>query len=326
MLLMTLSLACGQMGRFLMQDEVIPHLDPYMLPSTIDPDAVGVGDRGNRVPKKQVKLSAWKLAKLDSNDAIRAAAKARASSSILRPVDPSRNMVDLDHSSDGNASCRSSLSTDFGVNRETKTELRLSPLRSSYPQSQVSRDDYETRTQSMSSFSSPGHVADSIPLSPPVQLAPLPRIPPNVPAHLTNPMFQPIRKSSVMWDQEAGRYVSVAAPPPPRRESGWDTAVRNAAAAAHPSATIQTPEGTSYARAVIPPTARAAAPLHQPERVLYTGQSIFFGGPLLGAATSLSAETNSGGGDRRVSTAATTDSFPIFVPGSHEREHRSKLR
>ena len=73
----------------LKQDEVIPHLEPGMVPSTVDPDAVRHTERANKA-KKQVKISAWKLAKLDSNEAMKAAAKARASSSVLRPIDTRR--------------------------------------------------------------------------------------------------------------------------------------------------------------------------------------------------------------------------------------------
>ncbi|CAA6671866.1 unnamed protein product [Spirodela intermedia] len=330
------------------QDEVIPHLEPGMVPSTVDPDAAGFVGRGNRAPRKPIKISAWKLAKLDSSEAIRAAAKARASSSVLRPIDHGR-VPDADHSSSGNASCRSSLSTDFGINREVKSELRLSPLRNSYAPSHASRDDYETGTHSMSSFSSPGHVQESIALSPPLQTTTLPdrppiphRMPPNG-THLTNPVFQSgtsiVRKSSVVWDQEAGRYVSVAAPPL-RGEAGWDAAVR----ATRPSSAIPAPETSSYSRPVAPPATRAPAP-NQQERLLYTGQSIFFGGPLLGVPTRDSQgtiaaaappfppegqregggaprEIRGGGGDRR----AALDSFPIFAPGALEREPPSNLR
>ncbi|KAK4489887.1 hypothetical protein RD792_000534 [Penstemon davidsonii] len=69
------------------QDEIVRHLEQGRLPSTIDPDSVQP-DKGKRVPP--VRISAWKLAKLDSNEAIKAGAKARASSSVLRPISTSR--------------------------------------------------------------------------------------------------------------------------------------------------------------------------------------------------------------------------------------------
>ena len=43
-----------------------------MVPSTVDPDAT---ERGNKMPRKTVKISsAWKLAKLNSDEAVKAAA------------------------------------------------------------------------------------------------------------------------------------------------------------------------------------------------------------------------------------------------------------
>ena len=71
-----------------------------MVPSTVDPDAAGYVERANK-SKKAVKISAWKLAKLDSSEAMRAAAKARASSSVLRPID-ARRVPDVEFSSSGN--------------------------------------------------------------------------------------------------------------------------------------------------------------------------------------------------------------------------------
>ncbi|KAK6141214.1 hypothetical protein DH2020_025045 [Rehmannia glutinosa] len=84
------------------QEEVAPQLGPGMVPSTIDPDAAGLADKLNKGPKKGVRISAWKLAKLDSNEAVKAAAKARASSSVLRPLD-NRRLPDSELSSSENA-------------------------------------------------------------------------------------------------------------------------------------------------------------------------------------------------------------------------------
>lgn len=227
-----------------------------MVPSTIDPDAAAFGVKGNKATKRSVRISAWKLAKLDSNEAAKAAAKARASSSVLRPVD-NRRLPDAEMSSSGNMSVRSSMSNDTSGNKDNRHELRLSPLRNSAAPSQGSREEYETGTQSVSSFSSPSHVHESVTLSPLPQAhrlgqtnvassvlglvpehplaprAPLPRI--------TDPVILPssglvgnitqkgsasdplllsaaapaasflrdVKRTSVVWDQEAGRYVSV---------------------------------------------------------------------------------------------------------------------
>uniref|UniRef100_A0A6N2L717 S-acyltransferase n=1 Tax=Salix viminalis TaxID=40686 RepID=A0A6N2L717_SALVM len=239
------------------QDEVVPHLDPGMVPSTIDPDAAVSQERGNKVPKRPVRISAWKLAKLDSAEAMRAAAKARASSSVLKPIDNHR-LPDTECSSSGNVSVRSSASTDMGANKEFKNETRLTALGNSFAPSQGSRDEYEIGTQSISSFSSPTHVHESVTLSPLPQIHSLGRFkaatsaPGLVPDHhpvtskaplhaannsLSHPtsgfdekimqkgsntdalilsapptsLLRDVKRTSVVWNQEAGRYVSVPA-------------------------------------------------------------------------------------------------------------------
>lgn len=131
------------------------------------------------------------------------------------------------------------------------------------------------------------------------------------------------------------------AAPPLRGEAGWDAALR----AARPPSAIPAPETSIYSRHVAPPAARAPAPQQQ-ERLLYTGQSIFFGGPLLGVPSRDSQGTSAAaaappfppegqreaggapreirreGGDRR----AALDTFPVFAPGALEREPPSNLR
>uniref|UniRef100_A0A1D1YSQ8 S-acyltransferase n=1 Tax=Anthurium amnicola TaxID=1678845 RepID=A0A1D1YSQ8_9ARAE len=319
------------------QDEVISHLEPGMVPSTVDPDAAGFAERGNKMPKRNVKISAWKLAKLDSNEAIRAAAKARASSSVLRPIDH-RRLPDADLSSSGNVSCRSSMSTDIGVSKETKNELRLSPLRNSYAQSHASKDDYDTGTQSVSSFSSPSRIHESVSLSPlPLQSSLpdrsfIPRMP-LTGTHLTNPMFQSAtslvrdsKRSSVIWDQEAGRYVSV--PATSRVETGLDVPIRTTHAPVNSAA-----ETSNYSRPTLTDSSSVARVPMQQERLMYTGQSIFFGGPLLSApmgdAQGNNASTDSRPEHRRESSIpgeykgdrrAALDSFPVFTPGALEKE------
>ncbi|KAL3628243.1 hypothetical protein CASFOL_027289 [Castilleja foliolosa] len=92
------------------QEEVAPQLGPGMVPSTVDPDAAtALSDKGKKGPKKGVKISAWKLAKLDSNEAMQAGTKARASSSVLRPLD-NRCPLGSEISSSDNGSGLGSLS------------------------------------------------------------------------------------------------------------------------------------------------------------------------------------------------------------------------
>ncbi|VAI21205.1 unnamed protein product [Triticum turgidum subsp. durum] len=264
---------------FIDQDEVIPHLDPGMVPSTVDPDAAGYAERANKA-KKPVKISARSLAKLDRNEVMKAAAKARASSSVLRPID-ARHGHEADISSSGNASVRSSMSVDYSATKESRSEMRLSPLQNSYPQSLASQDDYETGTQTASSLSSPVHLHK---LAPHAQFraAPHPAPPPERPA------------------------PGITRPPVP---------------ATH----ISNNHGRNLAPAN---TTSSAIPSGQPsERLTYTGQSIFFGGPIL-STTGINAERNEAGTRVRPETSrdpnshqrdirgekARTGSFPLFEP------------
>lgn len=329
---------------FVDQDEVLPHLEPGMLPSTVDPDAVGHAEKANKA-KKQVKISAWKLAKLDSNEAMKAAAKARASSSVLRPIDARRG-PGASLSSSGNGSMRSSMSADYSASatKEKETSMRLSSLQSSsYPQSLTSQDDYESGMQSASSTSSPVHIHKPAhhsqisvpPHVPPAPSRPAPLVPrPPVPSmQIPNPTFQSAtsyvrenRKASVVWDQEAGRYVSVA-PAPSRPLSGGGGGggqpVRTPCFLANTSG-----EPSNRGRSLAPLNASSALPSGQPsERLTYTGQSIFFGGPLLGASAAgprrnepeerseVSAHQHDTGGERR----RNGESFPVFAPGTYQR-------
>ncbi|KAL9296226.1 hypothetical protein ACSQ67_022122 [Phaseolus vulgaris] len=306
------------------QDEVVPHLEPGMLPSTVDPDAAGIAERGQKMPKRPVRISAWKLAKLDSQEAVRAAAKARASSSVLRPVDNHR-LPDAELSSSGNMSIRSSLSTETGTNREIKHELRLSPVQNSIAPSQGSRDEYETGTQSMSSFSSPSHVHEAVTLSPLPQGhslggfrsgASIPSLVPERPltskatlSNFRNPVSNPslgfdgrtampkgighdplllsasntsilrdVKRTSVVWDQEAGRYVSVPLLPSEARN-------RSSTRIELPNVNAET---SSFGKKTVIPqqelsSSAPRSPGQHTQNLMYSGDSIFYGGPFLSA-------------------------------------------
>ncbi|XP_066352096.1 probable protein S-acyltransferase 19 isoform X2 [Miscanthus floridulus] len=329
---------------FVDQDEVIPHLEPGMVPSTIDPDTAGHAERASKA-KKQVKISAWKLAKLDSNEAMKAAAKARASSSVLRPID-TRRVPGASPSSSGNASMRSSMSADYSASgtKERGAVMKLLSLQSSsYPQSLASQDDYESGTQSASSRSSPVQIHKPAPHTqinvpprvPPAPPRPAPAVPrPHVPTtQISKPMFQSAtsyvrenRKASVVWDQEAGRYVSVApAPTRPVAGSGLDQPARGPHFLTNPDS-----EAINHGRTLSPMNAPSSAlPSGQPsERLTYTGQSIFFGGPLLGAAAAADPQRNDAAAGARPETRRdgtrgerrrTAESFPVFAPGSFQK-------
>ncbi|KAE9454825.1 hypothetical protein C3L33_13271, partial [Rhododendron williamsianum] len=351
------------------QEEVAPQLQPGMVPSTVDPDAAGI-----KIPKRPVRISAWKLAKLDSHEAVRAAAKARASSSVLRPVD-NRHAPDPELSSSCNQSGRSSVSTDTGGIKEAKMEPR-----NSFGLSQGSRDEYETGTQSVSSFSSPSHVHESVTLSPlpqvaqnlnhlltastskpgyvqdraPTSRAGFPRINPTVshstsafderimqrdsnasddpwsnlpaPAPATSILLREVKRTSVVWDQEAGRYVSVPVSAlEPRNRPVFPSGV---VVSSNPlNSEIAT--RNSDIRPVLPreqPSSSLATvpPLEQSEKLLYTGESIFFGGPLLSAPSRDGNSALRHGQDRaglnlpresRFKRDSASNQLPIFVPG-----------
>ncbi|ONK71173.1 uncharacterized protein A4U43_C04F5560 [Asparagus officinalis] len=258
----------------ILQDEIIPHLEPNRVPSTVDPDAVNPFRGGKKQPKRPVRISAWKLAKLDSNEAVKAAAKARASSSVLRPIG-SRANYDTDHYSTGNASSRSSATADIGSHGDTRAGTqRSSPLRSPYP-------------QTPSTLSSPRHPSALISASDqrlfnPIYQTSASRSPWSV---RTNDGEEPDARlrsvantmsnlsSSVYWDQEAGRFVS---------------SQNNSASSSRVRVGNQT-------------------------ELLYTGQSIFFGGPLLGGGTdrSLQRQNGAGGGGE---SGRGSQQLPVFLP------------
>lgn len=289
------------------QDEVIPHLEPGRLPSTVDPDAP---DKGKRPPNRPVRISAWKLAKLDSTEAMKAGAKARASSSVLRPVGAKHNQYDPDHLSSSNVSIKSS--------PNSSRHNRFHDTKSSYPPSRASRDDTETCAHSVvSNLSSPkpgrdhfNPIYQSSGNQSPCSNEPAPVVvqvqapaPVLAPAPVQVPLIprrnvtanEGMRSSSVYWDQEAGRFVSAA--------------------------TVKAGGGGS--------TSQGSG-----TELTYTGQSIFFGGPLVGPSGGV------GGPQRETTTnaAITTNTssyyqqgrsqrggqLPVFVPSdsSQQRLHR----
>lgn len=351
-----------------------------MVPSTVDPDAAGASERGPKAPKRAVRLSAWKLAKLDSNEAMKAAAKARASSSVLRPLD-NRRFPDNELSSSGNVSVRSSVSNDTGVNKEIKNDLRLSPIRNSLAPSQASRDDYETGTQSVSSFSSPSHVHETVTLSPLPHgnglgrfsaASSLPSLVPERPyaskgsypivtdsrshtsgfdekvaqrGNTTDPLLlsapttsllRDVRKTSVVWDQEAGRYVSVPVSAsesrPPRSSVQIGLPNINAETSNNARKPIAPLQATS--------SSNTKAPLQQAEKLMYTGESIFFGGPLVNVPSrdnlrNERVSTSRESQDRmamnlsresRFKRDSASNQLPVFVPGGYEQSRPSGSR
>ncbi|CAM6123691.1 unnamed protein product [Calypogeia fissa] len=154
------------------QDEVIPHLGPGRLPSTIDPD-LGAAARRNVNHKKKgtVRISAWKLSRLNADEATRAAVKAREDSSILRQVGPRDfGVEEREHTStSSNVSSRSSVSAD-DLNRKGRLRNSSSESVKVGPLPVCSSPQYESppvQNQIRSSCNHPSHsVTDSTSLSP----------------------------------------------------------------------------------------------------------------------------------------------------------------
>ncbi|GER29342.1 S-acyltransferase [Striga asiatica] len=258
----------------------LQYKEPGRAPSTVDPDAPQP-DKGKRAAQRPIRISAWKLAKLDSTEAHKAGAKARASSSILRPVGSRpNNPHDPDYLSSTTMSIRSS-SPVSGRHAYYETTPKAGTGKSSYPPSRASADMW---ARSLSNLSSPLAVnlspsnADSMYVSPTMN-SPGTSGPKEVPGLESGPNKSNTGpgengKSSVYWDAEAGRFVSAAA-----RSVGSSSSL-----------------GTE---------------------LTYTGQSIFFGGPLVrgeqrGASSSYYQQGRSQRGGQ----------LPVYVPSESHQQNQ----
>lgn len=290
----------------IMQDEIIPHLEPGRIPSTVDPDVINPSEGGKKQSKRPVRISAWKLAKLDSTEAVKAAAKARASSSILRPIS-SQAHYDSDRCSTGTASSRSSMAADAGLHGLARAgSLAASPMKSPYPPSRASREDLDTCPQTPSALSSPHQgsgftsVSDQRHFNPIYQTS-ANRSPWSVkttegeePAAGRNADNSRLRstantsgnlRSSVYWDQEAGQFVSSQS---------------NAASSSWAGSRTE---------------------------LLYTGQSIFFGSPLLGGGGAKKSSRSVSSSSQQLQGGAVergrgSQQLPIFVPRDSKDHHQ----
>ncbi|GJN01935.1 hypothetical protein PR202_ga19240 [Eleusine coracana subsp. coracana] len=285
---------------FIDQDEIIPHLQPGRVPSTVDPDTTDPTERAKSHAKRPVRISAWKLAKLDSNEAMKAAAKARASSSVLKPIN-ARGQYEADRCSSDNLSSRSSIvSVDTGNHRYARSGGN-SQYKSSYPASRASADDIELYPQTPRSFQSnsrtPTPVAEHHPSKHfnPIYQTSANRSPFSAKASGLNessiteannarrfdaPPNADRSRSSVYWDPEAGRFVSA-----------------------------QANQGVS-------------SRLGRPD-LLYTGQSIFFGGPLI--ADPAARSFRDPGGSSQRSGGPRPHQLPVFVPSDPHKDQLSRL-
>lgn len=204
-------------------------------------------------------------------------------------------------------------STNHGFHATAAT-LKLSPSKSSYPPSRASRDDIETCDHSVSNMSSP--LPTNLTPSPleqaspnrgqfnPMYLSSASQSPP--PARAGNgdetgaiAVQMPMRRnslgiaenarSSVYWDQEAGRFVSAA------------------------TSNVGLPSQVSGME------------------LTYTGQSIFFGGPLVNEQLNRGTRNLGsvpGGAERGPASSYYQQGrsqrggqLPVFVPSDSQRNH-----
>ncbi|XP_010539027.1 PREDICTED: protein S-acyltransferase 21 [Tarenaya hassleriana] len=274
------------------QDDVIQHLEPGPVPSTIDPDTVAQ----KKPPPRQVRISALKLAKLDPNEAAKAAAKARASSSVLRPLSSRHNPYTNGSDNNLSSSGRSSpASTHQAFQSRNATKMVISPPKSPYhPESTAGS---ESCGHSLSNISSPAthqppstrdHFNPIYQSSSPAQHSPSQNISWAPPTRRSFPTADNA-SNSVVWDPEAGRFVSSA----------------------------------SRTSAVSSQAART--------ELVYSEQSIFFGGPLVNEHLNRAAATTGSNRERGNSSGAgyfqqgrsqRGGQLPVFVPTESQQQQR----
>ncbi|KAF4362877.1 hypothetical protein G4B88_014214 [Cannabis sativa] len=302
------------------QDEIIPHLEPGRLPSTVDPDALPQPDKGKRIPQRVPRISAWKLAKLDSNEAIKAAEKARASSSVLRPVSSQLHPYHADYLSNSSFSGRSSpVSTDHGFNRNAKAGTsKLSPTRSPYPPSRASREDSETCHHSVSSLSSP-QVSNFAPV--PLQVEKFPNR-----DHQHNPIYRSLTDQSLLHPEKEESKPNEAPSQIPAKKNN-SSAAGNVRSSSSSSSVVWDQEAGRF----VSSSREAGSTQVSGAEILYTGQSIFFGGPIVneqqqqqtnrGTRSSSSNAVDRGSSNYQWGRSQGGGQLPVFVPSDYQQNH-----
>ncbi|RWW18922.1 hypothetical protein GW17_00017063, partial [Ensete ventricosum] len=264
-------------------------------------------------PKHPVPISAWKLAKLNKNEVKRAAAKARASSSVLKPIG-SHMQYDIDRCSSGNISSRSStVSADIGHRDHLVVTARSSPLKSSYPPSRASREDLETCPQTPSSFSSPHHPN-------PLGLTPALEQQPSNTRHF-NPIYQSSANRSPWSVQSSDAKESMAGH---LSEHGQARRTGTAPLGSSGSSVYWDQEAGRFVS-----SQSIAGPSYRDSRteLLFTEPSIFFGGPMLNEGPPRSirnagtSNQRQGGTDR----GRGPSQLPIFVPRDYQTDQLSRF-
>jgi palmitoyltransferase ZDHHC1/11 len=278
----------------------MPHLQPGRVPSTVDPDTTDPTERAKNHARRPVRISAWKLAKLDSNEAMKAAAKARASSSVLKPIN-ARGQYETDRCSSDNLSSRSSIvSADTG-NRRYARSGGNSQYKPSYPPSRASADDIELYPQTPSSFQSNS------------------RTPAPIAEHQPSKHFNPIYQTSANRSpfSAKGSGLNESSIPEASNARRFD-ALQNAERSR--SSVCWDPESGRFVSAQA--TQGFSSRLGRPDLV-YTGQSIFFGGPLM-TDPAVRSFRDLGGPSQRPS-GPRPHQLPVFVPSDPQKDQLSRL-
>ncbi|KAK6141215.1 hypothetical protein DH2020_025046 [Rehmannia glutinosa] len=146
----------------------------------------------------------------------------------------------------------------------------------------------------------------------------------SAPAVPTTSFIRDVKRTSVVWDQEAGRHVSL---PVSASEARKKTSVQSAV----PNASNQDNRPAILPREPLQTLAKPA--VRQSEKLMYTGESIFFGGPLLSAPIkdglkSEGVSSSRDGQDKQLPISlpresrfkedAVSNQLPIFIPGNFD--------
>lgn len=289
-------------------------MEPGRLPSTVDPDVVQPSDKGKRLPHRPVRISAWKLAKLDSNEAVKAGAKARATSSVLRPIGSRHHSYTVGQLSSSNVSGRSSpISTDHGFQSK-----KAGGALSSYPSSYASREDAESCGRSVGNVSGP--------LS---SITPSPMAQQDSNREHFNPMYQMSANQSPWSTKQSEENENTA------HENTAVYPLRNNSSAIESSSTsvFWDPEAGRF----VSSSSISAGSVQVPRtELLYSDQSIFFGGPLSNeqlnrrtrstSSLSVGLDRGSTSSYNQQGRSKRGGQLPVFVPSdSQQKQFPSRL-
>jgi palmitoyltransferase ZDHHC1/11 len=230
---------------------------------------------------------------------MKAAAKARASSSVLKPIN-GRSQYEADQCSSDNLSSRSSIvSADTGNHRYARSGGN-SQYKPSYPPSRASADDMELHPQTPTSFQSNSR-------------APTP-VAEHDPSKHFNPIYRTSANRSPFSAKASGLNESSITASSARRFDGAPNAERSG------SSVYWDPEAGRFVSA----HANQGFSSRLGRRdLLHTGQSMLFGAPLTADPAARSFR-DPGGSSQRIS-GPRPHQLPVFVPSDPQKDQLSRL-